>query len=277
VIARDDRITSLSRDFSLANAGTAGFYSVEMTSLRNNPPEGASRESSTATYRFEVGSLVRYTAPLHRVPAEGAVYKAENAMLNGIVLRWEQNPPLGRYTVEVSSQGETRLYQTAEPQITLRGLEAGTYRWQVQSRDRFGQEAPVSAPSSFRVSELPTPGRAAVLFPVSGTDVDMTRKNSLEFRWQSVPDAEFYDIALYVEGADTPFWREEGIKGTSYTLKDLSILDVGSFVFTVQARTVFEEVNEVRTGPVVRVPFSLSVNISTAGPKIFTDELQYAE
>jgi hypothetical protein len=277
IIARDDRVTGVEREFSLAETGGTGTYTVELTSIRDNPPEGASGLSETAAYRFEIGDLVRYSPALPASPADGSVIGAESAILNGVTLRWNQDPPLGRYTVEVSSDGETRVYQTAEPRLTLKGLDAGTYRWLVRSRDRFGQEAPESRSSSFRVGALPVPSRPAVTFPEAGADIDMTRRSSLEFRWNTVDGADFYDLALYVEGSQTPFWREENVRGGSYTLDNLRILDVGSFVLTVQARKEYGEISEVRTSPVVRVPFTLSVNIASEAPRILTDELQYAE
>ncbi|MCK5737415.1 MAG: hypothetical protein KAH21_13105, partial [Spirochaetaceae bacterium] len=139
------------------------------------------------------------------------------------------------------------------------------------------QEAPDSRVSRFTVNELPSPARPVVTSPGTGEDIDMSGRRNLVFSWQSVDGADFYDIALYVEGSGSPILRESGIRGTRYTLNNLKILDVGRFVLSIQARSEYEDVGISRTSPQLRVPFSLSVNIADKAPAILTDELQYAE
>lgn len=281
VVGRDDRVIGLDREFSLSTAGSAaegeGTYSVELTSIRDNPPPGAARTSETATYRFEVGDFVQYSAALPASPPNGATISALESLRNGVTLSWNQDPPLGRYTVEIDNGTVTRLYQTSEPALNLEALESGSYRWIIRSRDSFGQEAPDSRISRFTIGELPALARPTVTSPGSGEDVDMTGRRNLVFTWQSVNGADFYDLALYVEGSGSPLLRETGLTGTRYTLDNLRILDVGNFLLTIQARTEYEDVGVTRTSPRVRVPFSLSVNIADTAPTILTDELQYAE
>ncbi len=277
VISRDDRAIGIIRDFTLGSSGGIGSYTVELSSIRDNPPAGASRVSSTASYHFNVSDFVQYSEAILLTPANGTAIPALNALRNGVTLNWSQDPPLGRYTVELSNGRVTRLYQTTEPTLTLDALEEGSYRWIVKSRDSFGQEAPDSGSARFTVSELPTPSRPVVTTPTSGEDIDMTGRRNLVFNWQTVAGADFYDIALYVEGSGSPILRESGITGTSYTLRNLKILDVGNFIFSIQARKDYEDVGVTRTSSRLRVPFSLSVNIADTAPTILTDELQYAQ
>ncbi len=277
VISRDDRTVGLIRDFTLGSSGGIGSYTVELSSIRDNPPAGASKVSSTASYRFNVSDFVQYSAAVLQSPANGTAIPALNALRNGITLNWNQDPPLGRYTVELSNDRVTRLYQTTEPTLTLDALEEGNYRWVVKSRDSFGQEAPDSGSARFTVSELPTPSRPVVTSPASGEDIDMTGRRNLVFTWQPVDGADFYDIALYVEGSGSPILRKTGITGTRYALNNLRILDVGNFILSIRARSEYEDVGVTRSSPRLRVPFSLSVNIADTAPTILTDELQYAE
>lgn len=281
IIDRDDRVTGLDREFTLTPtsvaSGAEGTYSVELTSLRDNPPSGASRTSETATYRFDIGDFVQFSAAIPQSPANGITISALESLRNGVNLSWNQDPPLGRYTVEIDNGTVTRLYQTAEPTLSLGALDSGTYRWLIRSRDSFGQEAPDSQSSRFTIGELPALTRPTVSSPVSGENIDMTGRRNLVFNWQAVNGADFYDLALYVEGSGSPLLRETGVTGTRFALNNLRILDVGNFVFTIQARTEYEDVGVTRTSPGVRVPFSLSVNIADTAPTILTDELQYAE
>lgn len=277
ILARDDRAERLDRDFSISAAGGTGTYSVELTSIRDVPPPGGSRTSETATYRFEVGDFVEYSAAVPVAPANGAVISGLNSLVNGVTLRWNQDPPLGRYTVEIENGSVTRLYQTSEPVLDLDALDSGTYRWTVRSRDSFGQDAPDSRISRFVVEELPTPARPTVTFPESGGNIDMTGRRDLVFDWQPVSGADFYDLALYVEGSGTPILRKNGHIGTRYTLENLRILDEGNFILSIQARSEYAEVGVSRSSTETRVPFSLSVNIADTAPTILTNELQYAE
>ncbi len=277
VLGRDDRVAGLERDFAISTDGGIGSYSVELTSFRDNPPAGASQTSETATYRFEVGDFVEYAAAEPVSPANGATLGALETLLNGVSLRWSQDPPLGRYTVEIDNGLVTRLYQTTEPLLNLEALDSGSYRWLIKSRDSFGQEAPDSRSSRFTVNELPTPGRPDVTSPSPGENVDMTGRRNLVFDWQPVAGADFYDLTLYVEGSGSPLLRETGLTGTRYALENLRILDVGNFVLAIRARTEYQDVGVTRRSSEVRVPFSLSVNIADTAPTILTDELQYAE
>ncbi len=277
IVNRDDRAVSLVRDFTLGRNSGIGSYTVELTSIRDNPPPGASKTSASAAYRFEVGDFVQYSAARPVSPANGAAISALESLRNGITLNWNQDPPLERYTVEIDNGRVNRLYQTSEPSLNLEALDSGSYSWVVKSRDSFGQEAPDSSKFHFTIDELPSLSRPTVTSPLSGEDVDMTGRRNLVFDWQNVNGADFYDLALYVEGSGLPLLRETGLSGTRYTLNNLRILDVGNFILAIQARTEYEDVGVTRKSPMVRVPFSLSVNIADTAPTILTDELQYAE
>jgi len=275
IYGRDDRVSGLEREFSLPSAASPGRYEVELTALRDNPPAGASRSSETASYGFDIGSLVAYSAAVPVSPADGARIDALTALRSGVTLSWRQDPPLGRWTVELDNGAVTRLYQTTEPRLVLEGLDAAAYTWRIRSRDSFGQEAPDSRVARFTVTDLPAPPTPRVISPSPGENIDMTGARSLVFSWDRADGAEFYDLALYVEGSDEPLLRENGLRGTAYAVENLRILDVGDFVLDLRARTEYEDVGVTRTSPAARVPFSLSVNIASEAPKILTDELQY--
>jgi hypothetical protein len=224
-----------------------------------------------------VDEFIRYSAAVPVSPADKSSISSLTALRDGIVLRWTQDPPLERYTVELTNGRNTRLYQTSESTLSLESLNPGNYSWVVKSMDNFGQEAPDSRISRFTIEELPTPPRPVVISPSSGEEIDMTGRRNLVFTWQKVEGADFYDIALYVEGSGSPILRESGITGTRYTLSNLRILDVGNFILSIRSRKEYEDVGITRSSSTLRVPFSLSVNIADTAPTILTDELQYAE
>jgi len=277
IIAQDNRAIGLGREFALTNTPIRGSYIAELTSLRNTPPDGSLTESTTAIYRFRVDIAPEYSVATPFYPDDGAIFQVENAILNDVTLRWEQDLPAERYVIRITNAGTTQVYQTTEPQLTLNNLNVGAYTWLVQSRDRFGEEGPESETVEFHVRSFPVPDAPTIIFPDSGEDIDMTYEDNLEFQWEAVSDNAFYNLALYAEGEEVPFWNESNHQGTSFILDDLSILDVGSFVLTIQAHFTTEGANLIRKSPVSRVPFSLSIDMAEEAPKILTEELQYVD
>jgi hypothetical protein len=72
-IGRDDRVTGLDREFTLPPGLGPGSYGVELTSIRDNPPDGTSNLSDSATYRFNVTIWCATTPPYpHHLPTAGS-------------------------------------------------------------------------------------------------------------------------------------------------------------------------------------------------------------
>ena len=277
IIGRDDRVAGLEVEFNLPESVGAGEYTVELSSLRNNPPTGASARSGSATYRFRVGELVRYAAAVPTFPANGAFLNGLDVISNGLTLRWSQEPSLGRWTVELDNGRAARLYRTNQPFLQLDELQAGTYTWRISSSDGLGQDAPESITTRFTVGSVPEPGPPVVISPASGENRDMTGADRLVFDWQDSDDADLWDLVLYVSGSDEPILRRNGITESRFVLRNLRILDVGDYVLELRARRDYEDIGLNQTSRATRVPFTLSLSISGDAPDILTEELQYAD
>lgn len=277
IVGLDRHVNGLSRNFSFSQADSEGAYSVELTSIRDNPPSGVSARSETATYQFEVRDFVRYSPAIPIYPANDSTIEAIEALRDGVTLSWRQDPPLNNYSIELSNREFTRLYQSEQPSLSLESLSPGYYSWLVRSRDSFGQEAPRSQVARFRVDDFPSPAPPVPVFPKAGANLDMTGKRSLYFEWQAEEGATVYDLALYMGNSSVPLIREVGWTDNTYTLENLEILDVGNFTFTVQSRVDYLDIGITRTSPVVRVPFALSINVADKEPKMLSNELQYAD
>ena len=119
-------------------------------------------------------------------------------------------------------------------------LTAGTYTWQVLASTSAGFPLD-SAVREFTVETVPELPRAKLLAPANRLVMDSLylRKNrTIVFSWQAVEDATEYHFALYRKASGkslVPVMSEHGLKGTSVRLKDLSLLDVGDFVWNVTA------------------------------------------
>jgi len=277
IVGLDRRVSGLRREFAFSQADNEGTYTVELTSIRDNPPPGAPARSETAIYQFEVGDFVRYLPAIPASPIDGSTLDPVESLRNGVTLRWRQDPPLQDYTVELSNGEFTRLYQSKQPSLFLESLSPGRYSWLIRSRDSFGQEAPKSQIARFRIDDFPSPAPPIVISPKSGINLDMTGKKSLSFEWEAEDGAAVYDLALYRDGSIVPLIRELGWSGSTYTLENLDILNVGNFIFAIQSRIDYSDIGVTRTSPEVRTPFTLSINVADTAPKMLSDELQYAE
>jgi hypothetical protein len=74
------------------------------------------------------------------------------------------------------------------------------------------------------------------IFPVMNATVDMTKRESITFRWQSLKNATQYNIRLYHTEKDPGnLLTQASVEKSEFTLENLSILDTGNFVCTVEA------------------------------------------
>jgi len=277
IVGVDRRVSGLSRNFAFSQADSEGIYTVELASIRDNPPPGAPARSETAIYQFEISSFVRYSPPIPVSPIDDTRLDPIETLRNGVTLSWRQDTPLQDYTVELSNGEFTRLYQSREPSLFLESLGPGHYSWLIRSRDAFGQGAPKSQIARFRIDDFPSPAPPIVVSPKSGTSLDMTGKRSLSFEWEMENGAAVYDLALYEDGSLVPLIREVGWSGSTYTLENLEILDIGKFIFAIQSRIDHSDIGVTRTSPEVRVSFALSTDVADTTPRMLSDELQYAE
>lgn len=146
-----------------------------------------------------------------------------------------QNPD-GSFTTE-------RTLDTAlRTQASINRLESGRYKWQVKAATTDGYSIN-SEEVYFSISDiiplstpiLKSPGEEVIL------GSEFFRKNRrITFTWDAVPAASDYEFTLSkrnIDGSLTNLKTLKNTKQTSYTISDLSLLDVGRFEWTVKAVT----------------------------------------
>jgi len=125
-------------------------------------------------------------------------------------------------------------------------LDPGVYYWTVTGR-LDGLD--ISAKRRFRFSidpipplpapELALPARDEIIGPAR-----LREARSILFSWNPVEGANRYDLAIFAQGKSAPIFRQDNLETTSYSLKDLSVLDKGRFTWTVEARS-YDEKGEI--------------------------------
>ena len=171
-------------------------------------------------------------------PASGEVVDYMSARFPGVSLSWERPGFAARYRFRLSKNrdlsGALQARETGSPYASAGALAPGTYYWTVDLLSDDKAVIGTSDVSSFQVSDLladPEP-----LFPAGGSTVDMTLRNTLPLRWQALRGADAYVIHLYqVTRAGRRRISQAKLRGNEYLLQDLSLLDRGRFVWTLQA------------------------------------------
>ena len=278
VISQDNEFSGLIKEISIPGGFLGGTYSVELASVKENPVIGESGISRKAIFNFVVEDVVQLDAAIPRVPGNGVEIGLQTVSTNGLLLEWEASPLLTRWAIELSLDGSaTQYYPTESPRLLLTNLAPGQYRWTVHSWDKSNIEAPLSRVSRFTVKDFEYLAPPVVEFPAAGERIDMTGAKDLRFKWQAVDDNAFVELKLYSGETQTLLFQLADIKGTSYVLENLRILDVGDFVVELTAYTQPSEEEIARKSTIVRIPFSLTLNIPNTAPQILTRELLYAE
>ncbi|HNE24118.1 MAG TPA: hypothetical protein PLG78_13175, partial [Leptospiraceae bacterium] len=112
-----------------------------------------------------------------------------------------------------------------------------------------------------------------LLEPPRGQTVDMTDKNELYFKWDPVRGAEGYDFTLfrsYPDGRRTAILNLK-TQRADFMLRDLGILDVGGFTWSVSAYGR-NQVSEPAASD-----FTITLRIDVGKPEIVTPGVQYTE
>ena len=101
------------------------------------------------------------------------------------------------------------------------------------------------------------------LSPKSGVTVDMLKRNTLDFSWNAVRGANLYRIGLYqIKGGIQQSVATLETKNLNYKFGDLKKLDVGQFVWTLQAMEIEAGTNKVRRkSEESKIKFGISLGI----------------
>lgn len=183
-------------------------------------------------------------------------------------------------------------------------LEKGKYFWKVESSNNLNQSSKFSKVSSFEIDmeetkktssktisseefepppskEIPTKEKVItelkqniepkiskpyIIFPKNSSTVDMNNLDALIFQWSKVPGAKSYNIQLLSFTNELIFETEK--TETTYTFKELSKLDVGSFQFQVTAIPGDEKLSSVTS----TVKFNITLGKDLSPPEILVKE-----
>lgn len=198
-------------------------------------------------------------------PADRAVIQPGEGKTTDVRFTWSDTGLDGQYRLRISRAPDfSALFKDSSIEGITAGIEGfteGDFFWKVIQMNVNGDELMVSPVNSFTIAgNLAKPG---VIAPESGSTIDMVRRDSLDFSWRPVPGANLYRLSLYqVAGGTQRAVTRVETRNASYSLTDLKKLDVGQFIWTIQAMESYPGTNRAkRRSDEVRTPFTITLGI----------------
>ena len=188
-----------------------------------------------------------------------------SALDHGVSFSWVSPDPEGSAIVQVASDpgfSKDLKQLPAGPgvsAVSLRELLPGTYYWQVKAMTHDGIDAPPSPVNEFTVATLPSLGQPMEVSPAAQTTVDMWNKPALSFSWSPVPDATSYSLSLVDATSGRVIFAVTNVTGTSYQYTELRNLNVGTFVWKIQATQTDHSGQAVRSSEPLQVRFDIAL------------------
>lgn len=222
-----------------------------------------SRTDSSRVLSFKVGA----TGTLQLIePADRAIIltpKEKNA--SDVGFSWSKTDFDGTFHVQVSKTRNfdalVKEVSTTDLSTVIPGLALGQYFSRVKMVDEKNETLMTSNVNSFEVlSILDTP---VAIGPRAGSVVDMLKRDTLDFYWKPVRNANLYRIGLYqVKAGIQHSVATFETRATAYKFAALNRLDEGGFLWTVQALETEAGTNRVkRKSEEARAPFEIKLGI----------------
>lgn len=254
-------------------------YTVRVQSVADAAGDAAPRLSSVTT----VGFSVRAPRSVQQIaPADGSHIAGLTALRTPTVFSWgSQERGVGNYRFELWRQqdnGAARLVETVSGNRTsasFNRLTAGTYLWKVSASTADGIPLD-SAERRVIVDAIPLLPAPALTEPAQNLVMDgayLRAHRTITCRWLAVAGATAYTFTLSKRNANgslTVILTERNTSRTSVTIRDLSVLDVGDFVWTVTAASYARDGYEEQRGRTAtgafKIDFAAPTRVDTVRP-----------
>jgi hypothetical protein len=192
-------------------------------------------------------------------PANNTAFDGFSSYYRPASLRWSAQEQVGTSRFILSSRSDfagSPLMRIDNPpqRITLPKLGAGNYYWTIQAKTPEGYNIGAKTPSRFRVLPIPLLPRAAKRLPEDGKVIDsveLRENRRILFSWDAVRGATGYLFTLINPETGRTILRQGPMTERTFALEDLTILDVGTFAWRVEA--VLAEQTRERRGETLTI------------------------
>ena len=262
VVAQNLSVTGESVSFVLP----ADRYTVRVQPVAEPAGSDAPRLGPVTT----VGFSVRSPRSVQQVaPAEGTRIAGLTALRTPTVFSWSsQEDGVSNYRFELRrllDNGSTRVVETVSGSRTSASfsrLTSGTYIWKVYASTADGIPLD-SAERRITIEPIPLLPAPVLTEPAQNLVMDgayLRTHRTIECRWRPVAGATAYTFTLAkrnANGSVSVIMTEKNIANTRVVINDLSVLDVGTFVWTVTAASYARDGYEEQQGRTATGTFNI--------------------
>ncbi len=244
---------------------TPGSYTWEIEAHNPSGPSLSSQDSEPTLANFVIRHLRIIPAPRLLSPFANMQIDGPSALDHGVSFSWTNPDPEGSAIVQVASDrsfSKNLKQLPAGPgatSVVLPELLPGTYYWQVKAMTHDGIDAPASAINEFTVATLPSLAQPTGVSPASQAVVDMWNQPALSFSWRPVPDATSYSISLTDAASGRVIFSVANVTGTSYRYTELRELNIGAFIWQIQATQTDRSGQAVRSSEPLQIRFDIAL------------------
>jgi hypothetical protein len=196
---------------------------------------------------------------------------------NPISFRWKRPSYKSSFLFEVSSKADfsekMQSIKTEEFSQSYSLPREGKFYWRVSS---LGQDDAVLSKSATYSLQIESEQELTPIFPSKNESVDMTPLDALKFKWEKNDKTNRYIFELYrTNSGNKTLIVKAKTKNSSYLLKDLSKLDEGNFIWTLQESS--ESEGETHKSKKISIPFKIYLSSKPGSPEIKTPKKMYVE
>lgn len=206
------------------------------------------------------------------------IYSKQDQKDVSLAFAWKKMLDEADFLLQISKQKDfSKIYKELNTKTyynKISKIQPGNYYWRVKMREN-GEDLLVSQVYAFNINEaLKAP---EISFPVKNGVVNMSDQNKLLLKWKKTKNADYYIINLYYISNRGPiFVFNKKTNNLEYSISDLSKLDTGKFMWTIQAFKDEEDKQEIKS-KMNKNYFSITLDSKGKKPKILTPKTIYFE
>jgi len=193
-----------------------------------------------------------------------------------IKFTWNSSSIPSKYVIEIAKDrafGEVIMKRTSlSSVISLRGLKQGKLFWRVKQADF--KDNVLSTSDIRELVLIKNLNEPRLRYPRNNRIVNMKYKNSLDFRWRRVKEADFYRFRLYrLTGARKVYILQKTLKNERFSLIELQYLSEGTFTWSIEAIDTLKG-KVVRKSRIKEEKFRIILGEKIKKPEISTIKIQ---
>ena len=271
-VAQNDSVSAQEASFPLAD----GAYTASVQAVSLADENSSQRVGPVSLVHFNVRSPSGISLAF---PEEGEQIAGLDALRQKIQFSWKngQDRPESSVFVLLKRQSngnfsEVESIPVSGERITLSRLSSGEYRWKIRASARGGIPLD-SEERRFSVGQIPELPQARLTSPQQNFTINseyLKKNRTIVFSWDSVPGATAYSFKFYRRLSNGTLKAIRTVNDTTsrrIEFKELSELDVGTFVWSVTAHAYARDGFEEQKSRAANGQFKIDINIpKTAVP-----------